>query len=269
MSAQRSSGPVNFGTIIIVLAMCACVLCDSALGQGMAGGMGGGGRGHGGGGAQNAPDRNAGFSKYYNGSSPPPQQIVITQHGGQYLSNDANVFEIVYMPLQTRIYRYDKSYKPISARDLHAQMLLQPPDDKPIGPIPFQYAALPPGMAAQDYVVAALDLDQLSPGDIPITITFTGLPDQKHPTASFTPVFTRSKIRPYVAQVLTTDADRGPIAQQRVCPVDALALGSKGPVVKLLIGDYPLYVCSKDCIPAVRQTPEKFITYSPSPMPGK
>jgi hypothetical protein len=247
--------------ILLMLALCTCMLCDSALGQGM--GAVGGGHGRGGG-ARNAPDRHTDSSKYYTGSQPPPAQTALTQHGGQYLANDANVFEIVYMPLQTRIYLYDKNYKPLNASNLRAQMLLQPSDDNPIGPISFQYAALPPGMSAQDYVVAALDLEQLPDGEIPITFTFTGLPDKKHTAASFTPVFTRSRIRPYVAQVLTTDADRGPIAQQRVCPVDGLTLSGKGAVVKLLIGDWPLYVCSKDCIPAVRQAPEKFLGNSPS-----
>ena len=135
-------------------------------------------------------------------------------------------------------------------------MVLQPSDDKPIGPIVFQYAVLPPGWGEQDYVAASFDLSQLPGNETPITFTFTGLPDRQHPTASFTPVFTPSKIRPYIAQVLPTEADRNGILQQRICPVDGLGLGSKGPVVKLLIGERPLYLCCKECIAAVRQAGE-------------
>ena len=80
-----------------------------------------------------------------------------------------------------------------------------------------------------------------------------------NPTASFTPIFTRANIRPYIMQVLATEADREGIVRQRICPVSGDVLGSKGPVVKLLIGDYPLYLCCKDCIEAVKQTPDKYL----------
>ena len=49
--------------------------------------------------------------------------------------------------------------------------------------------------------------------------------------------------------------------RQRVCPVSGQVLGSRGPVVKLYIADYPLYLSGEDCIAAVKQSPEKYLPH--------
>ena len=36
-------------------------------------------------------------------------------------------------------------------------------------------------------------------------------------------------------------------------------LGASGPIVKLYIADYPLYVSGEDCLAAVRETPGKYL----------
>ena len=54
-------------------------------------------------------------------------------------------------------------------------------------------------------------------------------------------------------------ADAAAVARQRVCPVSGDVLGSRGRVVKVLIGEYPLYLCDEECLPAVRQEPQKFL----------
>ena len=115
---------------------------------------------------------------------------------------ESNHFELVFMPLQTRIYMYDKLLSPTSARDLHVQMSLQMPGDSKVRRIAFQYFALPPAAAQQDFVVAVFDVSELKDKETPIKIEFADLPDHRHPTASFTPVFSRDRIRPYVVRVL-------------------------------------------------------------------
>jgi hypothetical protein len=257
---------------IFTVAVCAWLLCEAtAVGQGGGmgggmGGMGGGGGGRGGMGGSRGSDRQNAPSNYYRGKAPPPPQLISTPHGGEYLHIDTNRYEIVYMPLQARIYLFDKDFKPLSARDVHARMS---PKDAP-QPIPFQYVTLPAGTTEQDYVVAAFDFQQLPDKDTPITFEFSGLPDRhkflgiwdRHEgTASFTPIFSPSKIRPYVARVLLTEADREEVMRRRVCPVSGQLLGTKGPVIKLYIADYPLYLAGQDYVEAVNEAPEKYLPH--------
>ncbi len=235
-------------------------------GGGMGGGHGGGkGGGNSGGGS---PDHRDTFADHYHGAVP-HSQAVLTLHGGQYLTTDDNRYEIVYMPLQTRIYVYDKSFKPQSARDVHVQMSLLFPDERQSRRIPFSYVPVPPVADQQDYVVAVLDVAQLKDKETPITFLFSGLPDRKHPTASFAPVFTQASVRPYVAQVLATKADTDAVMRQRVCPVCGEILGSKGPVVKLLIAEYPLFLCGEECIAAVRESPGRYLPPPQAPGPRR
>jgi hypothetical protein len=63
----------------------------------------------------------------------------------------------------------------------------------------------------------------------------------------------------FVVGLLPTEADRDAALRQRVCPVSGEALGSKGPGVKMLIGEFPLYLCREGCIDAVRQSPDKYL----------
>jgi hypothetical protein len=172
------------------------------------------------------------------------------------------------MPLQTRIYVYDESFNPLSAQNTHVQMSLQVPGESKPRRIPFQYIANPPGASGQDYVVAVFDVAELNDKETPITVEFSGLPSYRHPTASFTPLFTSDMCRRYVVRVLPTKADTDAALRQRICPVDGDVLGSRGPAVKVLIGEYPLYLCSEDCIAAVRESPEKYLPPQ-MPAPGR
>jgi hypothetical protein len=257
MPVQRSV----FG-VMIGVAVCAWILYGTtAFGQfsGRGGGRhGSGGKGHG-----------SEQSDFTQGVPPPPPQLVLTPHGGEYISTEANYYEVVYMPLQTRIYFFDSKLKPLSARDVHAQMSVQLPMDSTARHVPFQYVAMPPGVAEQDYIVAVLDMRQLQDKETPITLEFSGLSDRRHPTASFTPRFSPSKMRPYVARVLPTEADREGVYRQRICPVSGAPLGSRGPVTKLYIADFPLYVAGDDCIAAVQEAPEKFLPQPSMPVASR
>ena len=199
----------------------------------MGGGMGGG-RGRGGMGGGRGADRQNASPDYYRGKAPPPAQTPSTPHGGEFLQTDTSRYEIVYLPLQARIYLFDHELKPVSARDLHVRMSLKLPPQNTPQQVPFQYVALPAGTAEQDYVVAAFDFRQLPEKDTPITFEFSGLPDRQkflgiwdrhEGTASFTPMFAPAKIRPYVARVLLTEADRDGVLRQTFCPVSRQMLG--------------------------------------------
>jgi len=127
-------------------------------------------------------------------------------------------------------------------------------------------------------VVAAFDFRQLPGRETPISFEFSGLPDNKKflgfwdrhsGTASLTHSFSPSKIRPYVARVLLTEADQEGFRRQNVCPVSGKPLGIERQAIKLYIGDYPLYLAGEDCIAAVKQSPEKYLPHSVTPIPGR
>jgi hypothetical protein len=255
---------MNMGARAFMLGVATCVwITFGSTSFGQFSGRGGGRHGGGGNGSESSlsnPARNI---------TPPPPQVILTPHGGEYLTTKTNYFEIVYMPLQTRIYLFDDKIQPLSARNLHVQMTLTIPSETAPRQIPFQYVAVPAGVVEQDYVVSAFDIRQLTERETPIRFDFSGLSDHHDPTASFTPVFSPSKIRPYVARVLPTKADEGAAIRQRVCPVTGQVLGSRGPAIKVFIADYPLYLSGEDCIPAVQQAPEKFLPQPASPVPGR
>ncbi len=220
------------------------------------------------------PDNNSDTPRSEKSDSTPaykplPTQAPLTPHGGDYVSNETNYYEIVYMPLQTRIYLFDDKLKPLSARDVHARMTVQMPSENAPRQLPFQYVTMPPGVTEQDYVVTIFDIRPLENKETSVTIEFSGLADRHYPTASFTPNYSHFAIRPYVAKVLATDADRAGIARQRMCPVAGVPLGSKGPIVKVYIGDYPLYLSGEDCIAAVREAPQRFLPPPPGAVPAR
>ena len=152
INTKRSVFSIKDWARLVAAALFALFLCQStALGQY---GMGGSGR-HGSGGSRQ-PDSD---SKPDYKPQPPPTSLM--PHAGDYLSTETNYYEIVYMPLQTRIYLYDNKFKPLSARDVHAQMTLQLPMENAARQVPFQFVALPAGATERDYVAATFDIRPL------------------------------------------------------------------------------------------------------------
>ena len=48
---------------------------------------------------------------------PLPPPVHCLPHAGEYLATETNYYEIVYMPLQTRIYLYDRRFKPLKCSE--------------------------------------------------------------------------------------------------------------------------------------------------------
>jgi len=63
------------------------------------------------------------------------------------------------------------------------------------------------------------------------------------------------------------EADRAGVMRQRVCPVTGETLGSRGPVVKVYIADYPLYLSNADCVSTVEQVPQQYLPQQPASPP--
>lgn len=251
MSIPRSINRFGIYVLTMGVALLAWTLCEStAFGQS----FGHGGGRHGAGGKGRQAEQSDSLRNYR-----PLSHGALTPHGGEYISTETNYYEVVYIPLQTRIYYFDKKLKPLSARDVRVQMSLQLPMENAPRRIAFQYVAMPSGAIEQDYVVAQFDIRPLQDKETRITLEFSGIPDHHSGTASFTPYYPRFSIRPYVAKVLLTDVDRDGIARQKTCPVSGAPLGSRGPVTKLYIADFPLYVAGDDCIAAIKEAPQKFL----------
>ena len=261
MFAQQSLQKRRILVLVIGLFVCAWDLSAStALGQF----SGGGGGRHGGGGRDrvSADDAKPGYK-------PLPAVPGLTFHGGEYVSTETNYYEVVYMPLQTRIYLFDTKLKPLSAREMHALMTVQLPTENAPRQVPFQYVAMPVGVGEQDFVMALCDIRPLEGKETSITLEFSGLADRHNPTASFTPYYSRFKMRPYVMRVLLAESDRDAVARQGICPVSGVPLGSQGPVVKLYVADFPLFVAGDECIAAVKESPQKFLPRALMPAPAR
>ena len=167
------------------------------------------------------------------------------------------------MPLQMRIYGFDESLVPVDIKDVRVELTVQLPADNRPSHIVFQYVAA--GAGAQDYLVAAFDTKQLRDKDTPMTLELSNLPDRKQPKATFSPLFTSARIRSYVVQVRLMKVDEPAVLRQRVCPVCGELLGSRERPIKVLIGEYPLYLCGEECLAAVQQEPQRFLPPPPQP----
>jgi hypothetical protein len=186
-----------------------------------------------------------------------------TPHGGLFLETRSRLLEVVYLPQEARVYVYEKSGEPRSTLALRGEMSPQVRGETSPRHIRLQHAP-PSGPNEQDYLVAALDMSQL-PDKTPITFRFENLPERQHPTAEFTPVFSQSQIRAYVARVSFVQTDREGLALQQTCPVTGARLGSMGSPVKILIGDGPLYLCCIACIDRVKEAHDARLTERPAP----
>ena len=173
-----------------------------------------------------------------------------------------------YKPLRNRLHAAPNPHLSLRRKDEAPQRsgrtcpdVAELPSENVPRPIPFQHVVMPAGAAEQDYVVAVFDIRQLQDRETPITFEFSGLPNRRHPTAAFNPIFSPAKIRPYVARVLLTEADRDGVMRQRVCPVSGRCSAAEGPIIKLYIADYPLYLSGEECIAAVNESPEKYLPH--------
>lgn len=190
---------------------------------------------------------------------PPVTKNPITPHGGLCLATKTNYYEIVFFPFEIRVYLYNDKLQPLTAQALHAQ--ISPQVSEGTNPkIPLIYVS--PAGNNQDYVAVRYDLQRL-PDNTPILVEFTDLPDRNFPTATFTPIFTQESLRPYVAHVSLSEADREGVARQQVCPVTGAPLAGSGTLVKVLIDQYPLYLSSEKCIETVRGEPQRFLPQPP------
>jgi hypothetical protein len=254
----------------IALGIAFCLIGLAATSPAMAQRRGG----HGGPG--DGKDRSA--MEYFHGN-PMPTQATLTLHGGQYMRSETRQFEYIIMPRQIRIYVYDKELHPLAANGVQVYLTYQLPSETRTRKAAFEHSHAT-GVDPQDYLVAMFDSSTLPEKNMAVTFVFSGVPLPEKPitfsslltiakkrpeTVSFTPLISRADVRPYVARVQYTEADAARVAQQRICPVSGKTLDPRGQVVKVLVGETPLYLGNDDDVAEVRATPEKYLARQQTP----
>jgi YHS domain-containing protein len=178
-------------------------------------------------------------------------------HGGQVTASHSLNFEVVYLPLEIRVYVYGVMPTPASAKGVSGNVVLQPPHDPHSLRLALKYVAQAAGQ--QDYLSAAVDMRHVKPGDLTAAFTLADLPQQDRAGATFTQAVVVSQPKPRVVLAAADPADQAIIARQRVCPVSGAALGSMGAPIKVLVDGKPVYLCCRGCLGRIQANPDQYV----------
>lgn len=187
-------------------------------------------------------------------------------YGGQVTSGQYGSFEVVYLPLETRVYLLDTYGIPVSPRGVQGQITMQMRQDGRTFPFPLTYVANDNGKTREDYLGALIDVTRVRDGDMTVTVELINLPfAPTQRSARFVQTFALSRPPATVQVVALTDADRPAVERQQVCPVLGTRLGEMGTPVKLLVQGQPLYLCCQGCVAKVQDNPGRFVAAAPQP----
>lgn len=181
-------------------------------------------------------------------------------HGGQIAATKWHFFEVVYTPQETRLYIYSPSRRPLSARAVSGDVVMQVNGN----PKQFRYPLKPvvdDSLLSNDlgYQAAVVDVSRVRDGDMQVTFDLK-LSSREEPRASFTQTFALTRPPVQVSVARLTEVDRPLVERQRMCPVmKDSELGSHGPPIKLMVGNQPLFVCCEGCIEEVKKNPRRYL----------
>lgn len=185
--------------------------------------------------------------------------LEVAPHGGQVsMAGTIYFVEVVYEPLETRVYLYDALQKPMSSRGVQGQLLMRPRDADRDHVFLLTYVAAPANSREMDYLAAAVDVRSIRDGDMTVAVELQKLPHRQYPGATVKQEFALSHVPAMINVAAVNDSDQPGIARQGRCPVTGEPLGDHGTPVKLLIGSQTLYLCCRACIDEVISAPERF-----------
>lgn len=179
-------------------------------------------------------------------------------HGGLVSRSAMHFFEVVFFPHETRVYVFGPSQRPVTAKGVQGEVVMQVRGNPQLFRYPASYVAPPAGATEQDFVRVQVDLTRIRDGDLQATFTLGNLPYRQEPSAQFSQVLVAAKVAPPVMLAQLTEADRQSVAQQRLCPVTQDPF-DHGPPIKLFVDNRPLYVCCDDCVEAVKKNPQLYL----------
>jgi hypothetical protein len=186
-------------------------------------------------------------------------------HHGRISSVGPYYIEVVFRSWETRLFLFNKSEWPLSMRGVQGQVAMQVPGVQQPYVFLLEYVPQPVHSREQDYMAAVADVSRVPDRQMQVTFQLNNLPLQDSPQETFTPPFVASPLGVPVLPVPITAADNEAIVRQRVCPVTGIELGRQGPPVKVLVGQQPMYLSCRGCIPELENHPESYVTRLVSP----
>ena len=175
---------------------------------------------------------------------------------------------MVYRPKETRLYLYDRMGRPVSARDVRGELVMQLRGDDRFHRFPLRFTTAEATRGEGEYLVSPVDVSRIEDGGMTVTVVLANLPLRGEPQARFTQTFALTRPVADVTATAATAADQAAIARQRVCPVMGSVLGSHGDPVKLTLGEHSLFICCRGCIARVEEDPQAYLAKARSPHEG-
>ena len=183
---------------------------------------------------------------------------VLAPHRGQMFKANAQLLEVVYLPRETRIYLYDSTGSPLSARVASGEVIMQVVGNPEYFRNPLRYVAQAQGSPEQDYLAAQVDVTKIRDGDMRVYFDLLNLPAPKERSVRFNQVFALTNDSLVVAVVPLTEVDRPAVARQATCPVMQTGF-DHGEPIKLMVGKQVIYVCCEDCIETIKSNPQAYL----------
>jgi hypothetical protein len=179
-------------------------------------------------------------------------------HRGQLYRSNSVLFEVVYAPRETRIYFFDSTGKPFTARSSSGEVIMQVVGNPQYFRNRLHYVAQPEGSAEQDYLAAQIDVTRIRDGDMRVFFDMRNLPSPQEQSVRFGQVFALTSGPPAVIVAQFTEADRPAAVRQAICPVMETGFDHGDPI-KLLVGNQVIYVCCEECIETIKKNPEAYL----------
>ena len=102
------------------------------------------------------------------------RQAASPRHRGQVTTTTSYAFEVVYQRNETRVYLYDRSLRPATARGLRGEVVMQVRGNTQLYRYRLEYATVDPRSGEQDYLVARVDVSRVRDGDMQVTFNLAG-----------------------------------------------------------------------------------------------
>ena len=179
-------------------------------------------------------------------------------HRGQMYRSNSLLFEVVYSPRETRIYFFDSTGKPITARGASGDVIMQVVGNPQYFRNRLHHVAQPEGSAEQDYLAAQIDVTRIRDGDMRVYFDLRNLPSAQEQNVRFDQVFALTSGPPAVTVAQFTEADRPAATRQAICPVMETGFDHGDPI-KLQVGNQVIYVCCEECIETIKKNPEAYL----------
>lgn len=110
----------------------------------------------------------------------------VPPHGGQLTKTTWNYYEVVYSPLETRVYVYDMFRAPLPSQGMQGKASMRVRSSGGAFSYPLRFV---PASAGQGYLSASVDLRRVRKGDMDVEFQVDNIPNSAEPSVRFTQVY--------------------------------------------------------------------------------